>query len=328
MVLSSCPACWTSDSHNRWTTIRGPGHEYPFDGDAVVGEECRSSLPERGGGGSLFVGEDLAVGEAAVAVDGGVHEGVADLVRCQRPRSAARPLTRQPPPLGIRPSFLMSTWTSSPGRLISIRRIGARVTRSRWSRRFSRWRTSTACTVEAGRPTIPAIRAGPSPRRRRSATIRRSRLGLVLVGRAVRTARAVLQPRKTLGLVAAPPDIGPITGDPHRRRRMGDRPASLDPLAQQQSASRGQTSVTVHESLRCEWVVQQLPHSPGGSPHRWTLSARSMGTTSSDVDDGEVRHEGTFAFVDLAGFTALTEAHGDAEAVAIVRAFRERARRC
>lgn len=35
--------------------------------------------------------------------------------------------------------------------------------------------------------------------------------------------------------------------------------------------------------------------------------------------------EATFAFVDLAGFTAMTEAHGDAEAVAIVRAFRERA---
>jgi adenylate cyclase len=32
----------------------------------------------------------------------------------------------------------------------------------------------------------------------------------------------------------------------------------------------------------------------------------------------------TFAFVDLAGFTALTEAHGDADAVAIIRAFRER----
>jgi adenylate cyclase len=52
---------------------------------------------------------------------------------------------------------------------------------------------------------------------------------------------------------------------------------------------------------------------------------RSM-QRSSDAGDGEVRHEGTFAFVDLAGFTALTEAHGDAEAVAIVRAFRERAR--
>jgi adenylate cyclase len=35
--------------------------------------------------------------------------------------------------------------------------------------------------------------------------------------------------------------------------------------------------------------------------------------------------EATFAFVDLAGFTAMTEAHGDAEALAIVRSFRDRA---
>jgi class 3 adenylate cyclase len=35
--------------------------------------------------------------------------------------------------------------------------------------------------------------------------------------------------------------------------------------------------------------------------------------------------EATFAFVDLAGFTAVTEAHGDAEAVSIVRMFRDRA---
>jgi class 3 adenylate cyclase len=34
--------------------------------------------------------------------------------------------------------------------------------------------------------------------------------------------------------------------------------------------------------------------------------------------------EATFAFVDLAGFTALTEAHGDAEAVSVIRAFRHR----
>jgi adenylate cyclase len=34
--------------------------------------------------------------------------------------------------------------------------------------------------------------------------------------------------------------------------------------------------------------------------------------------------EATFAFVDLAGFTALTEAHGDLEAVTIVRSFRDR----
>jgi class 3 adenylate cyclase/YHS domain-containing protein len=34
--------------------------------------------------------------------------------------------------------------------------------------------------------------------------------------------------------------------------------------------------------------------------------------------------DATFAFVDLAGFTALTEAHGDREAVAILHAFRQR----
>ena len=38
--------------------------------------------------------------------------------------------------------------------------------------------------------------------------------------------------------------------------------------------------------------------------------------------------ERTFAFVDLAGFTALTEAHGDAEALDAVRAFRQRALAC
>jgi adenylate cyclase len=44
-----------------------------------------------------------------------------------------------------------------------------------------------------------------------------------------------------------------------------------------------------------------------------------MSATSSDTTV-----EATFAFVDLAGFTAMTEAHGDAEAVSIVRAFRSR----
>jgi adenylate cyclase len=39
----------------------------------------------------------------------------------------------------------------------------------------------------------------------------------------------------------------------------------------------------------------------------------------------EATVEATFAFVDLAGFTAVTEAHGDIEAVSIVRRFRDRA---
>jgi hypothetical protein len=52
--------------------------EHSFDRDVVAGEEAGGSLPERCCGGALFVGEDLAVGEACVAIDGGVHERVAD----------------------------------------------------------------------------------------------------------------------------------------------------------------------------------------------------------------------------------------------------------
>ena len=36
--------------------------------------------------------------------------------------------------------------------------------------------------------------------------------------------------------------------------------------------------------------------------------------------------DATFAFVDLAGFTAVTEAHGDHQAIAILQAFRARTR--
>jgi class 3 adenylate cyclase/YHS domain-containing protein len=36
----------------------------------------------------------------------------------------------------------------------------------------------------------------------------------------------------------------------------------------------------------------------------------------------------TFAFVDLAGFTALTDAHGDEHAIATVKSFQEHVRRC
>ena len=73
--------------------------------------------PERGGGAARLVGEDLGVGEAAVVVDGGVEVGVADALAASVPvLVAARPWILWPPPGGIVPSFLTSTWTSSPGR--------------------------------------------------------------------------------------------------------------------------------------------------------------------------------------------------------------------
>ena len=53
--------------------------QYALDGDAEVGEERLCPAPESGGGLLAFVGEDLAVGQAGVVVDGGVDEAVADL---------------------------------------------------------------------------------------------------------------------------------------------------------------------------------------------------------------------------------------------------------
>jgi adenylate cyclase len=53
---------------------------------------------------------------------------------------------------------------------------------------------------------------------------------------------------------------------------------------------------------------------------------RPLVTPALDVPAEHTSVDATFAFVDLAGFTALTETHGDAEAVATVRAFQGRVR--
>src|SRR4051794_14580737 len=52
--------------------------EHSFDRDAVLCEEAGGALPERCCSGALFIAEDLAVGQAGVAVDRGMHEGVTD----------------------------------------------------------------------------------------------------------------------------------------------------------------------------------------------------------------------------------------------------------
>jgi hypothetical protein len=59
---------------------------------------------------------------------------------------------------------------------------GSPVTRSIRDSRLIRHRVSTACTVEAGMPMSPAICTGPSRRRHRNRTIRRTTSGLVFAG--------------------------------------------------------------------------------------------------------------------------------------------------
>jgi hypothetical protein len=204
----------------------------------------------------LLVGEDFAVREAAVAVDRGVHVGVADpsntgLMRGGASRAAvdfppaafgdaaqlldvemhelARsghgdPLDRDPghPVEMVEAVEVMADQDTVHGRRGRIH-----------DPRDPRW-AETAASTQGDDPAFQR-RLGPGRR-------------------VVRPARAVLETGHALELVATPPHIGTIPGDPHRRRRMSDRPTTGDALTQQQSASGRETSVTVQQSLRCEWV--------------------------------------------------------------------------
>src|SRR5438132_4511428 len=105
---------------------------------------------------------------------------------------------------------------------------------------------------DAGRPQAPLRTQADDP----------SLLGRLGPGRrAMRTARAILKAGHALGRVATPPDIGPVPRDVHRRRGVRHRPTGFDALAEPESTFGGEWGVTVHRSLRCEWVSLADPHS-------------------------------------------------------------------
>ena len=116
--------------------------------------------------GELLDAAEVGVGESGVGLDGRVDIVVVDpspaMVRDVLP-------TTHPPatPRWMRPSFFTSTWTSSPGRSVWIRRITCPLGRSIQAMRFIPARTRTRWTVEAGTSRTLEIRAGPSSRLRR-----------------------------------------------------------------------------------------------------------------------------------------------------------------
>jgi hypothetical protein len=96
----------------------------PLDLDAVPLVVGDGATQESGSGGGFLVAEDLGIGEAAVIVDRDVDvlpaDGVAVDAGCV-PLAGVVVLLgpvrqRLPAPPAIRPSFLTSRWTSSPGR--------------------------------------------------------------------------------------------------------------------------------------------------------------------------------------------------------------------
>src|SRR5206468_1166852 len=55
--------------------------------------------------------------------------------------------------------------------------------------------------------------------------------------------------------ITTPPHVRAITGHTHRCRGVRDRPTGFDALTQTKTPFGRERSVTVHWSLRCEWVV-------------------------------------------------------------------------
>ena len=196
-----------------------------------------------------------------------------------------RPWARQPPPAGIRPRRLASMWTSSPGRLVWMRRTTRPVGRCNQARRFRPRRHSTRCTVEGACPTMPPMRAGPSLRAVRSCTIRRSTRRWGLMRARTRPARTVPQAGVPSALPARPPLVDGLARHVELRRDLTDRKPDdhqLDEFATRSQREPG-ISVNVHEGLleRVRAFGSSTP-TPGGPPYWWTrMSTTSVVITTS-----------------------------------------------
>jgi hypothetical protein len=235
--------------------------EHPLDDDAEVGEEGVGSPPEGRRGDGLLVGEYLGVGETAEAVHRRVHEGEADLGVMML--ATHRRFTVDPPAatpgdaaqlLGVdmdqlaRPGHL-----HAPDRLARdpIEMVEAVEPVANQHPMHGRGRHSDDAS-NAGRPQAP-LRAQADD----SSLL--GRLGPSR--RAMRAAGAILEAGHALGLVATPPDIGPVPRDVHRLGGVRHRPTGFDSLTEPVSTFGGERGVTVHRSLRCEWVSLADPHS-------------------------------------------------------------------
>lgn len=84
-----------------------------FDPDAVTGEELSGPSDEACAGGTLLFGVNLGVGQAGVIVDGCVDVVITEsaLVAGALCAAVGAPAASS----GIRPIFLTSMWTRSPG---------------------------------------------------------------------------------------------------------------------------------------------------------------------------------------------------------------------
>jgi hypothetical protein len=86
--------------------------------------------------------------------------------------------------------------------------------------------------------------------------------GLGLAGTPAGSTSAIFESSDTFFLVTAPPDVGPVTGDPHRLGRMGHGPSHFDAFTETQSTFGSERGVTVHLEASLESVAVVATHSP------------------------------------------------------------------
>ena len=234
--------------------------------------------PDRGGGG--LVGQVLGVGQPGEPVDGGVQvhvpgAGAGGLgpVGGAVLGAVAAMQDRQPPPSGIRPTFLTSRWTMWPA--VSGHDLPGR------AQRF-------AVDVELAAPVQPEPDQPTADRRHRHAVallgeldaisradhlwVRRSRsISATTRGSSCRRVaprgrRPVHQASLAVAAVPAHPLRQALPRHPRLGRHMRDR-TTLAPLDQPQPAGRSQRGITVgHEAgLLAAGRVGRTSHPPPGT---------------------------------------------------------------
>lgn len=167
-----------------------------------------------------------------------------------------RPTNRQPPPSGMLPNFVTSTWIIAPGASCSYRLIGSSVIRSMWESRLMRHRTRTA---DLHRPEAP-----PAPRFHDLFHQFRRRLRR----HPVRAAGSISPPRSTICPIPGSPLPGRDRRHHEQLRRRGRGPSALDDQpCESKTGARGQRSVSVgHEGLLVGEAVPRQLHSTTGRP--------------------------------------------------------------
>ena len=225
------------------------GHQPPG-GDAVLGEPGQRALDERGDGVGAFVGEQLAVGQAAVVVDDGV-----EVVVAERVATCLRTVLRRSP---------VTAWPGAPKARVALdvhmqQIAGARplvaTERRRWAPCGARQAVAAriAWTVECATPVC----AGDQPRTpTRAHALRadaRLELGIGAPRRAMRAAGAIQRPSSR----RRAPRRWPHARAPHQRCAVAgatERQAaaclsvepSLDQPDQLAAPSRSELGVSVH----------------------------------------------------------------------------------